>query len=436
MSSTHLIRASFLHCLGDPARQGNSAVNYIEDGACRVSEDGCICEFGEAKSLSTHPGEPVLDYREKLIVPGFVDTHTHYPQVDVIASYGARLLDWLETYTFPCEAEFGDAAHARETATFFLRELISNGTTTALVFGTSHTASIDAFFEVAQQQNLRMVAGKVMMDRNAPESILDTASSSYKDSKALIERWHGVDRLGYAVTPRFAPTSTREQLDTAGKLLQQYPDVHLHTHLSENLEECAWVSELFPEACDYLDVYEQSGLVRKRSVFAHGIHLTDREWSSLSSNNAAIAHCAMSNLCIGSGLFNYARAVKENVTVGLGTDVGGGDSFSMLRTCNETYKVQQLQRNKISPASLLYLSTLGGARALDLDTHIGNFIVGKEADMVVLNEQATPILARKTQHASTWEERLFALLMLGDDRAVFETLILGRPAKTQSMRLA
>lgn len=429
MPTTHLIRASFLQCLDDPAIQGNSAIHYIEDGACRVGKDGLICEFGEATSISAHPGEAVLDYRGKLIVPGFIDTHIHYPQVDVIASYGARLLDWLETYTFPCEAEFIDPAHACETATFFLDELLRNGTTTALVFGTSHASSIDAFFNAAQTKRLRMVAGKVMMDRNAPESILDTANSSYEESKALIEQWHGKDRLGYAVTPRFAPTSTRAQLDAAGKLLQEYPDVHLHTHLAENPEECQWVSELFPESRDYLDVYEQSGLVRKRSMFAHSIHLSDREWSSLASNNASISHCAMSNLFIGSGLFNYSRAVKENVKVGIGTDVGGGDSFSMLRACNETYKAQQLQKNTISPASLLYLSTLGGARALDLDGHIGNFSVGKEADMVVLDEQATPLLARKTARLSTWEDRLFALLMLGDDRAVFDTLILGVSTK-------
>lgn len=427
MPSTRLILASFLHCLDDPAIQGNSAVNYIEDGACRVSQDGLIVDFGAAASMPRQPGEPVLDYRGKLIVPGFVDTHIHYPQVDVIASYGARLLDWLETYTFPAEAAFNDPEHATETAHFFLDELLRNGTTTALVFGTSHTESIDAFFQAALERRLRMVAGKVMMDRNAPPSILDTAKSSFDDSKALIERWHGKDRLGYAVTPRFAPTSTREQLDAAGRLLEQYPDVHLHTHLSENREECEWVSELYPDCEDYLDVYERSGLVRKRSVFAHSIHLSDREWSSLSKNRASVSHCAMSNLFIGSGLFNYAKAIKESVTVGLGTDVGGGDSFSMLRACNETYKVQQLQHHSVSPASLLYLSTLGGARALDLDAHIGNFTIGKEADMVVLDEQATPLLARKTAGLSTWEPRLFALLMLGDDRAVFDTLVLGQP---------
>lgn len=425
MSSSHLIRASFLHCLDDPAQHGNSAVNYIADGACRVLE-GRITEFGEAKNVATVPGESVLDYRGKLIVPGFVDTHIHYPQVDVIASYGARLLDWLETYTFPCEAQFSDPEIAAETAEFFLSELLKNGTTTALVFGSSHAGSVEALFSAAEKRSLRMIAGKVMMDRNAPDSVLDTAQSSYQDSKTLIERWHGKERLGYAVTPRFAPTSSKEQLDAAGRLLREFPDVHLHTHLSENPEECEWVKKLFPDSTDYLHVYEQSGLVRQRSVFAHCIHLSDREWKSLSDNNASVAHCAMSNLFIGSGLFNYAKAVKQKVRVGIGTDVGGGDSFSMLRACNETYKVQQLQKNSISPASLLYLSTLGGARALDLDTHIGNFCVGKEADMVVLDEQATPLLARKTKAVRSWEERLFALLMLGDDRAVYDTLVLGK----------
>ena len=428
MSPSHLIRASFLHCLGDPALQGNSAIDYVEDGACRV-ENGVITEFGDAKDLVAKPDEAILDYRGKLIVPGFVDTHIHYPQVEVIASYGARLLDWLETYTFPCEAQFSDNQLASETAEFFIQELLKNGTTTALVFGTSHKGSVEALFTAAQKRQLRLVAGKVMMDRNAPESILDTVASSYNESKDLIERWHGKERLGYAVTPRFAPTSTKEQLDVAGQLLREYPDVHLHTHLSENLEECDWVAELFPDSTDYLDVYEQSGLVRRRSMFAHCIHLSDREWSSLSEKNASVSHCAMSNLFIGSGLFNYAKAVKENVQVGLGTDVGGGDSFSILRACNETYKVQQLQKNSISPGSLLYLATLGGARALDLDAHIGNFTVGKEADMVVLDEKATPLLARKSKTCKNWDERLFSLLMLGDDRAVYDTLILGKSVK-------
>lgn len=428
MSPTHLIRSSFLHCLEDPAKTGNTAVDYIADGTCRV-QAGRIVNFGDSQSITPKDGERILDYRGKLIVPGFVDTHIHYPQVDVIASYGTQLLDWLEKYTFPCESRFHDPEVAAETAAFFLDELLNNGTTTALVFGTSHTASVEAFFKEAAARKLRMIAGKVMMDRNAPTTLTDTVQSSYDDSKALIERWHGKDRLGYAVTPRFAPTSTREQLDAAGKLLNEYPDVHLHTHLSENLKECEWVSTLFPDSEDYLAVYEQSGLVRKRSVFAHSIHLSDREWKSLSDNKASISHCAMSNLFIGSGLFNYAKAVKENVRVGLGTDVGGGDSFSLLRACNETYKVQQLQNQSVSPASLLYLATLGGANALDLDDHIGNFAIGKEADMVVLDEQATPLLARKANTHSNWEERLFTLLMLGDDRAVFDTLILGESIK-------
>jgi len=356
MSPTHLIRSSFLHCLDDPATAGNNAVEFIADGVCRV-QDGFIVAFGDSKTIAPNEGERVLDYRGKLIVPGFVDTHIHYPQVDVIASYGSQLLDWLEKYTFPCESRFHDSALAAETAAFFLDELLNNGTTTALVFGTSHKESVDAFFVEAAKRHLRMIAGKVMMDRNAPDELIDNAHSSYIDSKALIEQWHGKDRLGYAVTPRFAPTSTREQLD-----------------------------------------------------------------------DASIAHCAMSNLFIGSGLFNYSKAVKKNVRVGLGTDIGGGDSFSLLRACNETYKVQQMQNTSVSPPSLLYLATLGGARALDLDQHIGNFTLGKEADMVVLDEQATPLLARKSALNAGWEERLFTLLMLGDDRVVFDTLVLGASA--------
>jgi len=426
MSSSTLIRASFLHCLDNPALHGDSVVDYIADGALRV-EDGHISAFGTAKSVTAKATDDVLDYRGKLIVPGFVDTHVHYPQVDAMAGYGEQLLDWLQTYVFPCEAQFDDPAIAANTAEFFLSQLLANGTTTALVFGTSHKGSVEAFFSAAAKRKLRMIAGKVMMDRNAPDALLDTAESSYADSKELIKRWHGKDRLGYAVTPRFAPTSTREQLDAAGRLLTEFPDVHLHTHLSENLAECEWVAELFPAAEDYLAVYEQAGLLTRRSVFAHCVHLNDREWQSLAAHQSAVAHCPMSNLFIGSGLFDYARALKENVTVGLGTDVGGGDSFSIMRNCNEMYKVQQLQNTSVTPASLLYLSTLGGATALDLHTHIGNFAIGKEADMVVLDEQATPLLARKFKTNETWQERLFTLLMLGDDRAVFDTLILGQP---------
>jgi guanine deaminase len=271
-----------------------------------------------------------------------------------------------------------------------------------------------------------MICGKVMMDRNAPENLLDTPESSLTDSQRLIDQWHGKGRLGYAVTPRFAPTSSPEQLAMARRLLDDNPNVHLHTHMAENADECNWVSELFPDAQDYLAVYEKYDLVRKRSVFAHSIHLSENAWGRLAKADAAVAHCPCSNLFIGSGLFNLRDAQKYNVKVGLGTDVGGGDSFSLLRAVNEAYKIQQLQKHTLTPEHAFYLTTLGGAKALDLDSHIGNFEVGKEADFLVIDEQATPILSRRTRSQSHWKDRLFTLLMLGDDRSIEQTWIMGK----------
>jgi len=374
----------------------------------------------------------VQDLSGKLLVPGFIDTHVHYPQVDVIASHGTQLLEWLESYTFPVEQQFENAETADSTATFFLDELMRNGTTTALVFGTVHKASVDAFFTEAQKRKLRMICGKVMMDRNAPEPVCDTPETSYEDSKALIRQWHNTDRLGYAVTPRFAPTSSNEQLRLAGKLLDENPGVHLHTHLSENIAECDWVASLFPDQLDYLSVYEHFGLVRKRSVFAHSIHLSHSEWSRMGQAGAAAAHCPTSNLFIGSGLFDLRAAMKAGVPIGLGTDIGGGDSFSLLRTINEAYKIQQLQGFNLNPEQAFYMATLGGATALDLDKHIGNFKPGKEADFVVLDTAATPLLQRRASVAKDWQSTLFALMMLGDDRCIYDTFILGESVKRTS----
>lgn len=419
------LRAQFLHCLDDPLLH-EEAIRFLADGVLHV-EDGHVVSLVPFAEARLPADLPLIERPGRLIVPGFVDTHVHYPQVDVIASHGARLLDWLDGYTYPAELRFGDADHAQRVAALFLDTLLANGTTTALVFATVHPQSVDAFFIEAQVRNLRMISGKVLMDRNAPEGLLDTAASALADSQQLIHRWHGKDRLGYAVTPRFAPTSTPEQLAVAGRLLDDNPGVHLHTHLAENAEECDWVHALFPEAGDYLGVYEQFGLVRRRSVFAHAIHLPHDAWRRLAKAEASVAHCPMSNLFIGSGLYDLRTADAAGVRTGLGTDVGGGDSFSILRAVNEAYKVQQLQRHVVSPERLFYLATLGGARALDLDTHIGSFEVGKEADFVVLDEAATPLMAYRSGVARDWRERLFALMILGDDRAVAETWILGEP---------
>ncbi|AJE21846.1 guanine deaminase [Azotobacter chroococcum] len=424
----HAHRAALLHCLADPRVVGiERSCQYFEDGLLLV-EDGKVAQIGDAASLlPTLPAEvEVVEHRDALIVPGFVDTHIHYPQMDVIASYGTQLLEWLETYTFPAEGRFADPEHARAQARFFLEELLRNGTTTALVFATVHPQSVDAFFEEAQRLDLRMIAGKVLMDRNAPDYLRDDAASGYDESKTLIERWHGKGRLHYAVTPRFAPTSTPEQLELAGRLLREYPGLYLHTHLSENRAEIEWVKELFPERKHYLDVYDHYHLLGARSVFAHGIHLCDDECRRLGESGSAVAFCPTSNLFLGSGLFDLARLEGHGVRVGLGTDVGGGTSFSQLQSLNEAYKVLQLQGQQLDPLKALYLATLGGARALYLDEQIGNLQPGKDADFVVLDYKATPLLARRLEQARSLEEKLFALMILGDDRAVKETFAAGR----------
>ncbi|MCF6189832.1 MAG: guanine deaminase [Cocleimonas sp.] len=403
---------------------------YFEDGLL-VIENGHIHSVGNAEILLKRLPEDtkITEHPNCLITPGFIDTHVHYPQCEIIASYGKQLLEWLETYTFPAEQKFDDPEYAAKIASFFLDQLLTNGTTTALVFGTVHPQSVDAFFTEAQQRNLRMICGKVMMDRNAPAALLDTPETSYNESKALIEKWHNKDRLRYAVTPRFAPTSSPEQLEQAGRLLQEYPDVHFQTHISENKQECEWVAKLFPERKNYLDVYDHHHLLGKRSVFAHGIHLEECEWQRLAETDSSIAFCPASNLFIGSGLFNLHKANHYGVKTGLGTDVAGGDSFSILKTINEAYKIQQLQGNSLSAFESLYMATLGGAKALDLHDKIGNFEKGKEADFVVLDYHATDLMKFKLDQCDSIEERLFSLLMLADDRAIKNTFIMGREAK-------
>lgn len=420
-------RAAILHSIADPAVVGvEQSYEYFEDGVL-VIDNGQVANVGHAADLlPTLKGVEITEYRDALITPGFIDTHIHYPQTGMIASYGEQLLDWLNTYTFPTEQQFADKAHAADVACIFLKELLRNGTTTALVFGTVHKQSVDAFFEAAEALNLRMIAGKVLMDRNAPDYLTDTAESGYADSKELIERWHGKGRLHYAVTPRFAPTSTPEQLTLAGKLLGEYPDLYMHTHLSENRKEIEWVKALFPERKGYLDVYDHYKLIGARSVFAHGVHLCDDECKRLAETGSAVAFCPTSNLFLGSGLFDLNKLEEHGVRVGLGTDVGAGTSFSQLQSLNEAYKVMQLQGKKLDPFKSLYLATLGGANALYLDDKIGNFESGKDADFVVLDYNATPLISYRMQQAKTLDEKLFALTMLGDDRAIKETFAAGQ----------
>lgn len=423
----HAYRASILHFLDDPDRVGdNDSHQYWQDGALVVS-DGKVVAVGDAEAVlpTLDPDCPVTEYPNSLILPGLIDTHVHYPQLEMIAAYGEQLLEWLNTYTFPTETRFSDADYARSIADRFLQELLRNGTTTALVFGTSHMESVDAFFEASEALNLRMIAGKVLMDRNAPDALLDTAESGYQQSRELIQRWHNRGRQRYAITPRFSPTSTPEQLQRAGELLAEFPGVYMHTHLSENIDEIAWVDELFPDCDSYLDTYDQAGLLGPRSVFAHCVHLQDAEWSRLAETGSNIAHCPSSNLFLGSGLFPLRKAVEHGVSVGLGTDVGAGSTFSILGNMADAYKVQQLSRSSLPPLKAYYLATLGGARSLDLQDLIGNFERGREADFVVLDKCATPLLQHRTTHCNTLEEELFVLAMLGDDRCIASTFSAG-----------
>ena len=418
-------RGEILHLVDDPAKAGAAASEHWSDGLLIVA-DGHVERCGDASALLPDTrGLDVVDCRGKLIVPGFIDAHVHYAQTDVIAAYGEKLLEWLTRYTFPVERRFGDAAHARDVADFFIAELLRNGTTTAAVFATVHPQSVDAFFASAQACGARMIAGKVMMDRNCPPELCDTAEGAYDDSKALIERWHGRDRLSYAVTPRFAPTSTERQLELAGRLLDEHPGLYLQSHVAENRDEVAWVAKLFPWSRSYLDVYDRFGLLRERAIYAHCLHLDDTDRARMGDSGAAMAFCPTSNLFLGSGLFDLDAAREHGVAVAVGTDVGGGTSFSMLRTLDEAYKVAHLLHQRLSPFAALYLATLGAARALSLDDRIGNLAPGKEADFVVLDLAATPMLARRMQSTATVEERLFALIMLGDDRSVFETYLMG-----------
>ncbi|ESK55116.1 guanine deaminase [Acinetobacter tjernbergiae] len=408
-------------------------VRYIEDGVL-ITEQGKIRWFGTWEDAQAQlPTQiEIQHYPEQLIIPGMIDTHIHFPQTEMVGAYGEQLLSWLNTYTFPTEIQFKDKAYASEIAKFFVNELLKNGTTTALVFCTVHPESVDALFEAAQQHQMRLIAGKVMMDRHAPEALCDTADSGYDDSKALIEKWHGQGRALYAITPRFAPTSTPEQLERAGQLKAEYPDVYVHTHLSENKDEIAWVKDLFPVQKGYLDVYHHYGLTGQRSVFAHCVHLEDAEWQCMHETDSAIAFCPTSNLFLGSGLFPLKKTWQQQVKVGLGTDIGAGTSFSLLQTVNEAYKVQQLQGDKLSAFESLYHATLGGAKALDLDDKLGNFNVGKEADFVVLNIKPTALQQLRQSRAKSLEERLFALFTMGDDRNIEATYIYGQKAYSQN----
>ena len=425
MSDVRAWRAALVHCLDDPGRAGPDAVVHHADGLLLV-EDGHVAACGAWADLSPTLAAdvPVETLPGRLLSPGFIDTHIHFPQIDMIAAYSGQLLDWLHEKTFPAERAFADRAHADAAAQAFLDELLRNGTTTAMVFGSVHRASIDALFEVALARNMRLIAGKSLMDQG-PYGLKDTVASGRDETEGLIRDWSRRGRLGYAVTPRFALSSSPEQLAAAGEILRAYEHVWMQTHLAENPYEVAAVARAFPEAVDYLDVYDRFGLVTDRSVFAHCIHTTDRALHRMSEAGAAISHCPTSNLFLGSGLFDLARAQAHGVAVGLGTDVGAGTTFSMLGTAAAACNVAQMKGAPLDPLRAFWLATRGGARALGLEDRIGSFTVGCEADFVALDTAATPLLARRLAGVSDIREILFALMVLGDDRVVADAWLAG-----------
>lgn len=419
-----LLLGRILEISGDPFQDGLDAVTIRTDGAVRIV-NGLIAETGDAAALrAAYPNDDITDYGNDLICPGFVDAHVHFPQTAIIASWGKRLIDWLNSYTFPEEMRFGDPDYAAMIAARYFDLTLANGTTTVCSFGTVHPTSVDAFFTEAQTRGLRALTGKTCMDRNAPEGLRDTAKSAYDDSKALLDRWHGVDRLSYVITPRFSPTSTPEQLHALGGLWAERPDCLMQTHLSEQTDEIAWVKTLFPEAQDYLDTYEQTGLLGENGLYGHAIHLEPREIDRLSEVNAALIHCPTSNTFIGSGLFDM-DGLTSRMRVGLATDTGGGSSFSMLRTMAAAYEIGQLRGRPLHPAELMWLATAGSARALKLEDKIGRVAKGHEADLCILNLSSTDAIAQRADRASDAWEEVFATIMMGDDRAVRDVWVNG-----------
>ncbi|MDI3335514.1 guanine deaminase [Defluviimonas aestuarii] len=412
---------------GNPMTEGLGAAHHRTRGGVLVA-GGKIIAVGEAEDLHrAHPRARVTDYGDALISAGFIDAHVHYPQTAMIASWGKRLIDWLQSYTFPEEMKFADPAYAAEIAARYFDLTLSNGTTTVCSYCTIHPESVDAFFGEAQRRGLRAYAGKTCMDRNAPDGLTDTAQTAYDDSKRLLQKWHGVDRLSYVVTPRFSPTSTPEQLAAMGALWAEHPSCLMQTHLSEQTDEVAWVKSLFPSARDYLDTYETHGLLGPGALFGHAIYLEPREIDRLREVDASLIHCPTSNTFIGSGLFDMDGLSASGHRIGLATDTGGGSSFSMLRTMAAAYEVAQLRGRPLHPSELWWLATQGAARSLRADDRIGNIAVGMEADITVIDLASTPAIAQRAARAGDIWEALFPTIMMGDDRAVRAVWVNGRP---------
>jgi guanine deaminase len=426
------LRGTLIFCRDDPFLTDPGTAFVHEPDGLVIWRAGLIQAVGPYAALKAElpPDAAVADHSGCLIAPGFIDTHIHYVQTAIIGAQGHQLLDWLNDYTFVAEQAFADEAVACDTARVFCDELLRNGTTTALVFCSVHAGSVDALFSEAEKRNLRLIAGKVLMDCNAPPPLLDTARSGYDLSKALIGKWHGRGRCLYAITPRAAICSTPEQLEMAGALWREHPDVFVQTHISENRDEIAWVKQLFPQRRDYLDVYAHYGLIGARALLAHGVHLGEGDFERCHATGTALAHCPTSNLFLGSGLFPLREAhdPRRPVHIGLGTDIGAGTSFSLLATMGEAYKVAQLQSRPIDAIEAFFLATLGGARALALDDKLGSLVPGREADMVVLDPDATPLLAFRNRRSRSIGETLAVLTTLGDDRAVRATYVAGQLA--------
>ena len=430
---THAIRSAALTFIADPFIVEKAAAYHYEEDALIIIENGKIKAFGAYEKLkSTIPQDlEIKTYKDSLVLPGFIDTHIHYPQTQIIGAFGKQLIDWLNNYTFIAEQQFKDFEYAKKVAEFFLDECLKAGTTTVMTYCTVHPESVDAFFEAASSRNMRVIAGKVLMDRNAPAALLDSsAKSGYDQSKSLINKWHDKGRLSYAITPRFAPTSTHEQLESTGALWKEHPGTFMQTHISENIGEIAWVKELFPNHKDYLGVYDHYGLVGNRAVFGHGVHLNEREWQRLFDTGSSIAHCPTSNEFLGSGLFNFEVAKKKDrpVKVGLASDIGAGTSFSQLQSMNESYKIAQLAGYSLSSIHAFYLATKGAAESLGLEEKIGSIKVGHEADLVVLDLKSTALINFRMGHCQNIEEALFIQMMMGDDRTTKAVYVAGKLA--------
>lgn len=423
-----LLRGRILYFLDQPITSHGELPKYVyhHDGGLLIHQgkvEACQ-DFHQFHSNLTEDIE-LIHYPDKLIMPGFIDTHIHYPQIDVIGSPGKDLIDWLERFTFPSEFQYQDRSWAAQSSEFFLKELLCNGTTSALVFGTVHPESVDELFKASDQENFRMIVGKVAMDRNCPEFLRDTPLSSYEQSLELIEKWHLNGRQQYALTPRFAITSSEEQLKYISKLAMQYPDMVMQTHLAENTDEVAWIRELFPKSRSYLDVYDHYGLLRPRAVFAHSIYIDQIDRKRLYETKSSVSFCPSSNLFLGSGLMDQDLIQASAIQIGLGTDIGGGTSFNMFKTMAKAYEVTHLRGKVLSSFELFYSATLAGAKVLGIDGFVGSFEPGKEADLIVIDLKPTSIMERRMGYCKTLEEELFVCMILGDDRNIYATYLMG-----------